>query len=327
MTAVIVGSISNYSSTMQFIHHKYNKELLHQKDKIKFVDDNGVSMRLCQRRYNNQLAFFYMDSHIYSRLFIYSGDFINQLHDYCMEIKSKCSNKSIRSAFSDSPNLCYYILEGTFYDCHIDEVSIGGVTNKCLAVDYLSIILPKKMMYKRLAKMEETLREEIKKVKKDELRGKWDTLKKIGATILKTSARVGVALAAGAVGANLDFDPDIDFGDSTPNIDFGNVDFGNVDFGNVDFGNVDFGNVDLGDVDLGDVDMGGIQSDGLAFGARIDGGQYLDTGKDITVYGETGGLIGNYDVVLHNGQKGIIKDGTWLKLIGDRIGAHYYTKG
>ena len=46
-------------------------------------------------------------------------------------------------------------------------------------------------------------------------------MKKFGAGVLKFAAKAGVALAAGAVGANLDIDiPDFDVGSSMPDIDF-----------------------------------------------------------------------------------------------------------
>lgn len=300
---------------MDFLYHKFYWKHDSIKGKIKFTDDSGRNIRLYKRKFNNQGAYFYMYSHVISTLFIYSGDFIEQLYNYCQTIKSKCTDKSIKVAFSDCPNLYDLINKDSFYNCHIEDISIHGKTKKCLAVCYPSFLLTKKMMFNRLVNMEETLKDEINKIKKYELRGKWDTLKKIGAGALKLAAKVGVAMVAGAIGANLDFDlPDFDFGVSLPDLDFD----ADLDLG---------ADVDFGDADMGDVYNPDIQSDGIAFGAKIDGGQYFDTGKDITVYGESGSPIGNFDVVLHNGQKGIIKDGSWIKIVGNRIGAHYFTKG
>jgi len=126
---------------MFFLYHKFYWKHDSKEGKIKFTDDSGINIRLYKRKFNNQGAYFYMYSHIISTLFIYSGDFIEQLYNYCQTIKSKCSNKSIKVAFSDSPNLYDLINEGSFYNCHIEDISIHGKTKKCLAVCYPSFLL------------------------------------------------------------------------------------------------------------------------------------------------------------------------------------------
>lgn len=206
---------------MKFLYHRFNWENASKKCRIKFTDDNGNSMRLYRRNYNGRGACYYIYSHVFPTLFIYSGNFINQLYDYCQTISTKCTSTSICAAFSESPNI-YKLLVGEGFDnCHVEDVSIGGETRKCLAVCYPSFLLSKKKMYNRLACMEDTLREEVQKIKKEELKGKWDTLKKIGAGVLKVATRLGVALVAGAVGANLDIDiPDFGIVSSIPDMDY-----------------------------------------------------------------------------------------------------------
>lgn len=206
---------------MDFLYHRFNWRNVSSNGKIKFTDDFGNTIRLYKRNFNNQGAYFYMYSHVFPTLFIYSGDFIGQLYDYCQKVKSKCTSKSIKSAFSECPNLRKIIDNEGFDNCHIEDVSIHGKTKKCLAVCYPSFLFTKKRMFTSLVNMEETLKDEVNKIKKYELKGKWDNLKKIGAGALKVAAKVGVAMVAGAIGANLDFDlPDFDFGFSLPDLDF-----------------------------------------------------------------------------------------------------------
>lgn len=229
---------------MKFLYHKFNWHTSSQEGKIRFTDDNGNSMRLYKRVYNNQGAYYYMCAHVFPTLYIYSGDFIDQLYDYCQTVKSKCTENSITEAFSDCPNIYKLISDDNLGNCHIENMSIDGRTKKCLAVCYPSFLLTKELMYDRLAKKEEILKEEVRKIKKYELKGKWDTLKKFGAGVFKVAARVGVALVAGAVGANMDIDiPDFDFGGSMPDIDFdADIDFDNSDFSqDADYSNVSFG--------------------------------------------------------------------------------------
>ena len=68
---------------MKFLYHKFNWHTSSQEGKIRFTDDNGNSMRLYKRVYNNQGAYYYMCAHVFPTLYIYSGDFIDQLYDYC----------------------------------------------------------------------------------------------------------------------------------------------------------------------------------------------------------------------------------------------------
>lgn len=190
------------------------------KSMVRFADDSGRVIRLYKRKYDNQGAYFYMSSHVFPTLYIYSCDFIGQLFVYCQTVKKKFTSKSIASAFSNCPNIYMLIKDGRFENCHIEDLSINGFTKKCLAVCYPSFLCPKRNMYNRLVTMEKVLKEEVKAIKKYELKGKWDTVKKIGAGALRIAARVGVALVGGAVGGNLDIDlPDFDLGSYLPDVD------------------------------------------------------------------------------------------------------------
>lgn len=310
---------------MKFIYHKFKLQETTRNDRIDFSDDFGNSMRMYKRIYNNNGAYFYMYSHVFPTLFIYSGGFIGQLYDYCQKVKDKCTGNSIVAAFSDCPYIYKLITDDKFDNCHLEDISINGEKKKCLAVCYCSLFLDKETMYYRLSKMEDALKKEISLIRNNELKGKWDSLKKFGAGALKVIAKVGVALVAGAVGANIDIDiPDFDFGFTMPDFDF-DVDFDADLDADCDVANFNMDNNDI--QNSADIIPDGDNSiSNITFGAHVDGGNYFDTGKDITVYGESGAKIGTFDVVLHNGQKGIIKDGTWFKILGNRIGTHFWTK-
>ena len=202
-------------------YHRFYWDHSSRKGKIYFTDDNGRVIRMYKRCFEGKGVYFYSHSHVFPTLCIYPGGFVNQLYTFCQDIREKYTKKSIKKALSNCPNIYMLFKEGRFENCHVEEISVGGETKKLLAICYPSMFVTKRMMYNRLVTIEEQLKDEVSRINKYEFRGKWDTAKKIGANALKVAVKVGVAMAAGAIGANLDFDlPDFDFGAALPDIDF-----------------------------------------------------------------------------------------------------------
>ena len=191
---------------------------------------NNSSFLKYVRCYNGKEAVFYTDNCVFYRdMYIYIGDFLEKAVLSYIEIKHKCSDKSIKAAFEESPNIYAYL--ENFTNGHSSPIILLSTNDGdfyCLKESYCTLFYAKKWNFNNLNAIAEIFRKEIPLIKTYRLKPSFmqrakNFFLKSSKYALKFVVRAGVIVAAGAIGANLDlpdFDFDIDVPDNDMDYDF-----------------------------------------------------------------------------------------------------------
>ena len=232
---------------MQYYLSSWNDVMFESTSKV--VLGNGARMLKYVRHYNNTLATFYTDNtYIFRIMYIYTGEFLYKTVLSYMEIKNKCSNKSIKAAFEQAPTL--YNQLNSFLNgdsCNICIVQSKEGEKYCITGSYCTLFSSKRRVFYNLSKLADIFRNEIQLIKPERLEPCFaQKLKrffsKAGTYALKFVVRAGVVVVGSAIGANLDL-PDFDFDLDTPDIN-NDFDF-DLDTDDTFLPLVDSGNGDL----------------------------------------------------------------------------------
>lgn len=193
--------------------------------KSKILLQNNSSILRYVRCYDRKEATFYTENTIIIRnMYVYLGDFLEKTVLSYIEIKHKCSNSSIKSAFEECPKL-YENLEN--FICDRDSRIVILATKEgdfyCLKGCYCTLFCSKRKEFNNLVKLAEIFRKEISLIKTERLKPSFmqkakNFFKKSSKYALKFVVRAGVIVAASAIGANLDL-PDFDFDTGGPDFD------------------------------------------------------------------------------------------------------------
>lgn len=207
---------------------KYYLKPWHQskfESKTKVLLQNNMSVIRYVRRYNGKEATFYTDDCIlYRNMYVFVGDFLEKAVLSYLEIKQKCSDSSIKSAFEDCPNIYAYLENYTNgNDSPIIILNTKEGDYYCLKESYCTIFYKKKWNFNNLNKIAENFRKEIPLIKTYRLKPSFmqrakNFFLKSSKYALKFVVRAGVIIAGSAIGANLDL-PDFDFDIDVPDFD------------------------------------------------------------------------------------------------------------